>query len=1605
MTRDQLFSKLKQAGIRLWVDPKSDQLKFEAPKGALTDNLRTEIKAQKDDLVTFLQKVQQDNRTVEKPLRPMGRSGAIPLSFAQQRLWFLYNLEGKNATYNIPACRHLYGPLNRGALQQALDALVARHEILRTNFATRNEQAVQVITSDRTIPILFKDIRDLPDQEKQSILTQHIKAETGYAFDLESDRLLRLSLLQKADNHHVLTLVLHHIIGDGWSLEILIRELRTLYDAFLARSDADLPPLVVQYGDFALWQHEWVENGGLDRQLAFWKNTLDGVPPLLELPYDHPRPARQSYHGAIVETVLPPSLKQRLENFCKEESASLYMGLCSVLTCLIHKYMGLEDIVIGTHTAGRTRQEQEALIGFFINTLPLRCDLSGKPNFRDVLKRTAQSARDVFSNQDVPFEKLVDLVQPERDMSYAPLVQVMCVLQNMPISNDSFQGIEVAPLPLARDTSKFDLSLLVEVQHDDSLHCEFEYNSDLFDNSTIKRIADQFSLLLSRLLETPDTPVGDIGLLDKAALAKLTQKTAQAADQTPRPHDDIVTFFEQQVSTHPDRIALVEQDTALTYAALNHRANQLAHYLKQQGLARENVVALYLENSIGAITALLAVLKAGGCYLPLDIHHPASRRDFILTDSSARFVLCEHIPDHTDTTAQWITLKDIPHCCESNLEDKPTPDQLAYIIYTSGSTGTPKGVMIEHHSVLDLMNGLSRYIYDSLPPSLNVALLANLAFDASVQQVFGALLQGHSLHLCPQDTKRDAQQLLDFLHDHHIQLCDATPTLLDIMTQAGLPARGDLNLRHVLVGGEALPQRAIIPYIETEITLTNIYGPTECCVDSLAFTITSQADLENRTSTVPIGQPLGDCMAYILDDAGHPVPPGIDGELCLSGSGLFRGYVNQAQLTNNVRCPNPFASPRNNTGYGFLYRTGDICHQRTDGSIVFVRRKDDQVKIRGYRIELGEIENQLQTHPDLTHAAVIARKSSLGTQEICAFIQTEHNPDIADLHSYLKDRLPDYMIPAHFFQMEHIPLNASGKTDRKALAVHGEDQGNRLNEQTHFLPPQTQEQQLLCEVIGSVLGRDKISIRDNFFYLGGDSIKALQVVARIHQKGYLLEVRNLFEHPTIQDLARDLKAIQTAHHQAVPLCVGDRVPLSAIQHWFFENYPDPSLHFNQSVLLHARQRLDETCLKQALEDILYHHDAFRLKYRHQDGKYIQYVDHPTFGFSIAESDETDLPALSEQAQKSVDLHDTTLQAVLLRHGDQDRLFITAHHLIVDAVSWRTVLAELEQAYHARQQNKQPDLPTPPVSFAQWAQGVEDFANQGVLDQLPYWQGIDKKSRLSLPRDVNASSCTHADCDILSTQLDKEMTNQLLGNAHQTYNSRIDDFLLCALARSLACLNPEYPQAVMLESHGREALPNGLSVGNNVGWLTSLYPVLLEKGDKDPGHHLKQMKETLRAVPQKGIGYGILRYLSTPPTHHNIDLKARPEISFNYLGQLDDFDQTDGLFVFASDDTAPNIAPDAPQPFIIEVIAFASQGHLHIKFGYSTRHYQRDTIATLIARYQGELKGLIQHALNQPYRELTPSDIDYDGFTQAELDHFLNALQSHDAPTLTPEVTS
>jgi len=1571
MSMEALLLKLKKSAIRLRIDGPHDQLKFEAPKGAVTPALRDEIKANKAALITFLKKNQQSKNKTDLALSPMDRTQGIPLSFAQQRLWFLYNLEGKSAAYNIPACRRLSGHLDMDCLERALNYLATRHEILRTNFTTIKERGEQVITQNRVFTINRHDIRHLDENAQHSFLDHHIQTETGYAFDLEKDHLLRLSLVQTDDNSYLLCLVLHHIIGDGWSLEILIRELSQIYDAYLNDQPPDLPALKIQYADFALWQRLWADQGRLDRQLDYWKETLANIPPLLKLPYDRARPKQQSYRGGVINAYMKADLKDRLETFCKQENASLYMGLCATLNSLIHKYMGYDDLVIGTHTAGRTRHEQEALIGFFINTLPLRTDLSGNPGFREILQRTAQSARGVFSHQDVPFEKLVDLVQPERDMSYAPLVQVMCVLQNMPISNDSFQGIEIKGVALARDTAKFDLSLLGEVQVDGTLHCEFEYNADLFDENTIENMADHFFVLLEKMLATPDKPLAEIGLRDHHIT---TPSHAPIIKTT------IVETFEKQVATFPIHTALVHNDSALSYRELNIKANKLAHFLLAHGLQKEDVVALYMDNCAEAIVSILAILKAGGCYLALDTTQPVDRLRYILSDANVHFVLSTDSENDLGKDLHWIPLTQAHSQIDQQAEHNPKralqSDQLAYIIYTSGSTGTPKGVMIEHHSVIDLVQGLQERIYHDLPDHMNVALMAALVFDASVQQVFGALLQGHSLHLCDKETKQDGHHLLKFLKDHQIQLSDATPTLFNIMLAAGLGETNDLPLHHLLVGGEALPQHQAQRLKGRSIDITNIYGPTECCVDVLAFTQSQNYTLHNRTASVPIGSVLGNCRAYILDPAGNQVPCGIDGELYISGSALFRGYVNLDTRTRAVRIPNPFAHP-DDAAHQFIYRTGDICHQLKDGNIVFVRRNDDQVKIRGYRIELGDIEANLATCNGVKKNCVIAKDMGATGHELHAFVEMDHTPDIAEIHRHLKTRIADYMIPAQFFHLQKLPVNKSGKIDRKALA-HMDAEA--VHTTTAFNAPQTEEQHLLCDMLCDILGRDRVSITDNFFYLGGDSIKALQIVARLHQRHYKLDVRDLFNHPIIAELALKLHKTDVPKQITPALKTGDMVPLTAIQHWFFETYPDAHQHFNQSVLLGAKSRLNENRLKQSLQIIFANHDAFRLKFHQKEDQFVQYIGAVDFGFESFDSAPT--PPTTQALQEKVDLMGQSVQVGWFCAEDEDYLFITAHHLIIDAVSWRTLFEELEAVYH----DLTALLSPPAISFSHWAKAVNAYATETAIDQLPYWQEIDQQAhnRPLIP-DFEQDGCTHADCQIVETTLPETQTARLLGDIHETFNSRIDDFLLCALSRAFGPLVDRAPPAIMLESHGREALDNGLNIGANVGWLTSMYPVLLPTPTPDRGTNLKHVKEILRNVPQKGMGYGLLRYLAKHP------LTAAPKISFNYLGQFDEFEEGGGLFRLSERDVAPNISPNAPQPFLIEIIALITKGKLNIKIGYSTRHYHSQTIEGFLHRFKDELHHLIIETDTKTERELTPCDIDYDGFNQDELDRFIDAL--------------
>jgi amino acid adenylation domain-containing protein/non-ribosomal peptide synthase protein (TIGR01720 family) len=1612
---ENLLLRLKNLNINLWLDKDTGELRFKAPKGALSPDLREELKLSKQHIIDFLRDINKTHRPADETITKEDRSAGMPLSFAQQRLWFLYQMEGKSAAYNIPSCRRLVGKLDVDILERSLNLIVHRHESLRTNFAVKGAAAEQIIAGKRHVSVPETDLRDLDKDAQEAETQRHIEAETGHCFELESEPLVRLALIRLSAQEYILTLVMHHIVSDGWSLEIFVRELVSAYRSLAAQNVPELVEMDIQYADFAIWQRRWFDEGGMSRQLDSWRQRLADVPQLLELPADRPRPAVQSFQGGVEFFTIERPLKEYLEVICKQENASLFMGLCAVFNCLIHRYTGREDIVTGTHTAGRTRKEQEALIGFFINTLPLRVDLLAGSSFRDVLRVVVARAREAFSHQDVPFEKLVELAQPERNMSHAPLVQVMCVLQNMPVGDPGLEGIRTETVPLARDTSKFDLSLLME-ESTHHIGCEFEYNGDLFDAARIQRMATHFTMLLGGLVEFPDRSIGDHDLLDPEQSRQILGdfcKSPQPEHELPV-NGNIVRLFEEQVDIQGDALAVSHDGENLSYDALNAHANQLAHYLVAQGLSREDVVALCMENSTDTIVAMLAVLKAGGCYLPMETDYPEERIAFLLGDANVSMVLSKR-----GSAGKFKDLKNPPSCLISidqdwseisahpaqNLALDIDPEQLAYIIYTSGSSGEPKGVMIEHRGVVDLVVGLAGSVYLNCREKLRVALIASTVFDASVQQIFGTLLQGHSLHLIDKELKRDGAGLVDFLRDSAVDLCDGTPTLLAVMVASGLLEAGQNTPQRFIIGGEPLPPDLADMLAWKNIAVSNAYGPTECCVDAIVHLVKAGSA---PCSGVPIGRPIGRCRAYILDAHGKPVPVGVNGELHLSGAGLFRGYVNKPELTAAKRVANPFLDDSSSDGerdvYGLMYRTGDICHWLADGEIAIVGRNDDQVKIRGYLIEPAEIEAHLCAHQQVNEALVLPRQSAQGVQELAAYLTFHDELDIPTLHGYLEERIPQYMIPAAFYQVAEMPINKSGKIDRKALAASSAERAS-LSRGAQHVAPRNEREETLCALFATILAVEDVGVRDNFFFLGGDSIKALQVAARLHQQNLHLEIRNLFLHPTVEALAPTLAEVQQTSHSKTDFT--GQLPMTAVQRWFFENYADPGQYFNQSVLLRASQPLDAAALGAALKAVVAHHDALRLRFVKQGDGYVQQYGEPAHGFEVAdcadgENPERFLEERTTALQRQVDLEGPTVQAGLYGVGDGQRLFIAIHHLVVDTVSWRQIFDDLDGAYRQAVEGQQVSLPPSPVSFGQWAEAIGEYANAAVLGQLDYWQGVEQSApAVDASDDAPSVNCLHGDCAVKSVRLSAAMTGQLLTEANEAYNTGIDDLLLAALARTLADWRGQQQTVVMLEGHGREDVAGQPGVGATVGWFTSIYPVVLTAhAQADTGGHIKAIKEHLRGIPDKGIGYGILRYLSDREHLKGDLLTAAPDISFNYLGRFE-ASGGPGLFTLSDDKAAANIDPASGQPFPLEIVGMVHGDTLEISAGYSTKHYTGQSIERLLQTFSRELLAIVDFVVRRDERELTPSDIDYDGFDQQGLDAFIEAFSNDDAVSVEP----
>lgn len=1051
--------------------------------------------------------------STEDKIPPRQESGPAPLSFSQQRLWFFDQFEPASFVYNVLTPVSLRGNLDVSALQEAFNHLVRRHEALRTTFELREGQPVQIIGQQQSIPIRRIDLSHLARPEQQEQFHAVFHDETCRPFDLKKGPLLRITLVRMAAKEHALLLAMHHIVTDGWSMNILVREVVALYAMYSAGRAPDLPPLPIQYADFAVWQRSWLQGEVLEQQLAYWKQHLGAKPAVLELPTDFPHPAVQTYRGANFIFPFSPALSQSLKTFCRGQQATMFMVLLAAFNVLVHRYTGQQEIIVGSPIANRNRKELEGLIGFFANTLPMRTNVSGELSFREVLARLKEAALGAYAHQDLPFEYLVEQFHPERSLSHSPLVQVMFNFEPTIPHMAEMPSLSASLMDYDNKSAKFDLTLFAR-DHGTEIFGTLEYNVDLFTSETIERMSGHLLTLLSGIVANPDQPISGLPLLTRHERYQMLEEWN--ATEAACPQLCAHQIFEAQVQHTPNRTALIFENQELTYAQLNARANQLAHYLSSLGARPGKFVGIFMERSVEMIVAVLGILKSGAACIPLDSAYPKERLAFMLEDSGAPVVISQQAQATTLPASgtrlvcldsEWQAISKEP---ENAPQAAVTPEDWMYVIYTSGSTGRPKGVVVPHRVLVNLV----AWHQSSLRQSRRTLQFASLNFDVSFQEIFSTFISGGVLVVPPEPLRLDLQALGQYLQQHVVERFHLPPVVLQKLAEEFTSHPEKFSaMREFMAGGEQLQiTPAMVKFFRQlkDCRLYNHYGPSETHVMT-SFPLPEQA--ENWPALPPLGRPISNAELYVLDNYLQPVPIGVPGELYISGTCVVHGYLKRTALTAERFLPNPFSNKPGSR----MYKTGDLVRYRADGNVEFLGRNDFQVKIRGMRVELGEIEVELKRHPGIHDAVVVMHKDAQESRLI-AYVGFHAGQTVSskELRDFLHERLPDHMVPAVFVPLEEFPLTPSGKIDRRALPEPGRPESTR-----GYVAPRTELEEVLAIIFSEVLQVERVGIFDDFFELGGHSLLATQISSRIREALHVeLPVRRIFESPAIDGLAR-----------------------------------------------------------------------------------------------------------------------------------------------------------------------------------------------------------------------------------------------------------------------------------------------------------------------------------------------------------------------------------------------------------------------------------------------------------------------------------------------------
>ncbi|MDW3194588.1 MAG: amino acid adenylation domain-containing protein [Cytophagales bacterium] len=1531
------------------------ELQVELPTQVLFENAT--IRELASEVITL-------DKEAYRPITKVAESETYPLSSAQKRLYFAWKSDKSSVAYNVPIALSIKGEIAIGKLEACLNQLIKRHDTLRMSFEMTSEPRLRVN------PMATVDFT-LNCKKSSSALLNEVLKSLVQPFDLEKTPLFRIALIEMENGLSSLFLDFHHIISDGISVYNFVNELFQLYNGDI------LPSLSIQFQDYCGWEKEKLDPHKLSIQEDYWLNHLGQVLPVLELPTDFPRPVVFSGEGGKIQFSFDEETNERLRGLAKENGCTLHVLIFTLYNLLLSKYSGQIDLIVGIPVAGRRHPDVLDMQGMFVNNLAIRTHINKAASFLELLEAEKSNISDAHNHRDYPFEYVVEKISKQRDISRNPIFDTMFNYQNMGLPKTNGEEFAVSWHGFDPGFSKFDLSLEI-LDDGNDLTYAFEYSTRLFKEATIQGMATNFVQLVKEVLDDPTGKVsGFCSATDEeydAYIRKFNNThSAYPMDQA------IHQLFDEQVSNAGCAIAVEYNEEAITYQQLGERADRLAAILREKGVKSNTFVAVLLDRSPDFITSILGILKAGGAFLPIAGDLPEERIQYILDDSQCNIVLSTN--QYEPITTDWLNASDDLDRAVINIntldlvldshaavENGNMPADLAYVIYTSGTTGGPKGVMIEHQSLVNYIYWAAKTYTNGQEASF--PLYTSVSFDLTITSIFIPLITGNKIVIYGETDSLVLNQVVD---DNKVNVIKLTPSHLRLFKEndlSKLVARS--NIKRFIVGGEALETQLakdIYHAFQGDIEIYNEYGPTEATVGCMIH----RFDPKDDSVTVPIGTPISNTQIYLLDELMKPVPERVYGELYISGDCLARGYLFNEALTNKKFLPSSFINGQR------MYKTGDICKRLPSGELEFVRRSDEQVKINGYRVELSEIAYHLKNFEGVSEALAVLKKGKKDNKTLCAYYKSVDNSnrllEEGTLRGYLANLLPHYMIPAHFIPLSEIPLTKNGKVDVDALP---EPDSNPETGET--LVPENEIESISLQVWADILDGEGLSVSHNFFELGGDSIKAVQISSRLYEKGINVEAKDILTYQTIRMVSPYVKRVEGDSKYEQGTIKGE-VGLSPIISWFLaQNFENPHF-FNQSLLLDLDDTVDIKLLEQAFTNLLERHDELRINYDPVKKVLFYNERHLNKDFnidSIELSNSSELIDACQAVRSSLDIHhDLLLKAVVIRQkSNESKLFITAHHLIMDGVSWRILTTDLYEVYKGLESGSDPYSSTKTASLKDWFEGFGSY--QFTFEEERYWKGLESID-FKIPQDFNTNDWRVRNIKRLTRSLDKDQTGFLVQKAHKTYGTNVPMLLNTALVLTLNEWTGGKQFVIEQESHGRHL--DEIDVSRTLGWFTSMYPVLLEMEGKSLGEHIKAVKEQLRKVTDHGMGYGIKTFQNSPAETAN---GLRSEIRFNYLGQLGD-ELNNDLFRYDPQITGMEIDEVNHATTKMEWNCMVMDGVFMLELFYNSKAYKHLTIERLVDSFFHHLSEVLAHIKKEDDIYFTPSDFEMAGLDQEELD--------------------